>query len=274
MYFGEIVSANTWITNATTPDGYVYRIKTPCACHVVQYCVVFDDGLKNTFTFILWKGQLYPVTRYRGWYEESATVTKINVNGESYYSAYVSYNGYLFELADIGAGSFFNGTGMSLEEVLALALENNKPTITAVVLNETELSLYPGNTFQFEATVEGTGIFDTSVFYSLISIDPNSSTEIGQSSGLLYIDPNETKSVIQVFVQAVGDPDVYAVATVTILDPNDPGGGEDPDPGGGEDPDPVPDIKPVYLRTSGTWVKVTAYERQAGEWVLISTAGG
>ena len=32
------------------------------------------------------------------------------------------------------------------------------------------------------------------------------------------------------------------------------------------------DIKPVYKRESGTWVKKTAYERQNSEWVLISTA--
>ena len=32
------------------------------------------------------------------------------------------------------------------------------------------------------------------------------------------------------------------------------------------------DIKPVYKRVDGTWVKKTAYERQKGEWVLISTA--
>lgn len=32
------------------------------------------------------------------------------------------------------------------------------------------------------------------------------------------------------------------------------------------------DLKPVYKRVSGVWVKKTAYEWQNGEWVLISTA--
>ena len=32
------------------------------------------------------------------------------------------------------------------------------------------------------------------------------------------------------------------------------------------------DLKPVYKRVSGAWVKQTAYEMQSGEWVLISRA--
>lgn len=42
-------------------------------------------------------------------------------------------------------------------------------------------------------------------------------------------------------------------------------------------PDPVPvggttDLRPVYLRENGKWVKKEAYERQNGKWVLISSA--
>ena len=30
------------------------------------------------------------------------------------------------------------------------------------------------------------------------------------------------------------------------------------------------DLKPVYKRINGAWVKQTAYQRQSGEWVQIS----
>lgn len=39
----------------------------------------------------------------------------------------------------------------------------------------------------------------------------------------------------------------------------------------GEEEEPT-DIKPVYLRKNGAWVKQDAYERQNGEWVKISNA--
>ena len=38
---------------------------------------------------------------------------------------------------------------------------------------------------------------------------------------------------------------------------------------GGEEPT---DIKPVYLRKNGAWVKQNAYERQNGQWVQVSYA--
>ncbi|MBO7738751.1 MAG: hypothetical protein J6S18_00110, partial [Oscillospiraceae bacterium] len=41
-----------------------------------------------------------------------------------------------------------------------------------------------------------------------------------------------------------------------------------PTSGGGD----TTDLKPVYKRVSGAWVKKTAYERQNGEWVLISSS--
>jgi hypothetical protein len=149
-------------------------------------------------------------------------------------------------------------------------------TVTGVTVSPTEVSLYRGEQFQFEATVEGEGEVDQGVYYSIMDIDATTSTAVDQSTGLFTVGEDETKSTIRIFVQSVQDPDVYTIVTVTILDPYDPDSGEGGEggEGGGEGEEPIPDLMPVYRRTGGAWVKLTAYQRQSGKWVLISTAEG
>lgn len=147
--------------------------------------------------------------------------------------------------------------------------------ITGITLNNTNPRLYRGEEFQFEATIEGSGyISDRSVIYSIIDIDTTSTT-VDQNTGLFTVGMDETKSAVRVLVQSVQNPEIYTEATVTILDPEGGGeGGGDGGEGGGEGGDvTTPDIKPVYRCIGDSWVKLTAYQRISGEWVLISTAG-
>lgn len=89
--------------------------------------------------------------------------------------------------------------------------------VTGITLNQPAVTLNRGESFQFEATVTGSGYFDPAVTYTVSGNDPNGGTTLN-SEGTLKIGANEYAARITVTAASVHDPSVSVTATVTVAD--------------------------------------------------------
>lgn len=129
-------------------------------------------------------------------------------NGEGLYWQY-----WLHRWCVISASPFAN----------IVAFVTSAGTISSVTLTPSSASMYVGTSMQFTASVSGSGIYDSSVTYSVAASGSGattlaSGTRIDPSSGLLYIDPEETNAQVTVTAKANGKPTVTDTTDVTITD--------------------------------------------------------
>jgi len=89
--------------------------------------------------------------------------------------------------------------------------------ITKLEVNAAELRLNRGESFQFAAEVEGTGIYSKRILYSLSGNDRNGGTTL-TSDGLLTVGATEHSSVFTVTVASRQDLSVCKEVTVTVAD--------------------------------------------------------
>lgn len=130
--------------------------------------------------------------------------------------------------------------------------------------------LRAGSSLQFTATVNGAGVFDSSVRFSIVSESTDST--IDADTGLLEVGEAESAETLEIKVESVQNPAICAYAEVTVVAYSGGGGGE----GDGTEyyPEPTEDLSPLYRMEQGKWVKKTAYQRAGNTWMLISTADG
>ena len=88
-----------------------------------------------------------------------------------------------------------------------------EPTVTGITVTPKTVTLEPGKTQQFTATVVGRGEFDRTVTWSVIG--GNAGTSI-DANGLLTVGKNETAKTLTVKATAKGDKTKSAEATVTV----------------------------------------------------------
>ncbi|MBO6137704.1 MAG: InlB B-repeat-containing protein [Lachnospiraceae bacterium] len=96
----------------------------------------------------------------------------------------------------------------------SLRVENAKPVVTKVKISPSSISLQPGNSVKFEATVEGENNPDTSVDWKVQGA-ASSDTRIG-SDGSLTIGKGETASSLTVLAVSNQDSDRKSSAKVSI----------------------------------------------------------
>lgn len=89
-----------------------------------------------------------------------------------------------------------------------------KVTVTQVLINPTQITLYPGEEKTFGVAVQGTGNPSQEAVWSLTGA--NSSSTVIDENGRLTVGDDETAETVTVKVQSAQDMNQYAEAVVTI----------------------------------------------------------
>ena len=98
-------------------------------------------------------------------------------------------------------------------------LEPTQPTVTLVTISPSEAGLYVGDTLQFNAVVEGTGEFDSTVTWRVNNVLSENVMYGTVTQNGFYTTPDTVPPDSQVAIQAisVADTSICASALVRIL---------------------------------------------------------